>query len=67
MQLHNTTGTDIELASKHVIKAGGFIEASDGVMNYPDNRIALGMALASGALALQKPEPKATVKPKDER
>jgi hypothetical protein len=58
MQLHNTTGTDIELASKHVIKAGGFIEASDGVMNYPDNRTALAMALNSGALVLQKPEPK---------
>ena len=67
MQLHNTTGTDIELASKHVIKAGGFIEASDGVMNYTDNRTALRMAIASGALVLRKPEPKATVKPKDER
>ncbi len=67
MQLYNTTGTDIELASKHVIKAGGFIEASDGVMNYPDNHIALGMALANGALVLQKPQPKKTVKLKDER
>ena len=67
MQLHNTTSTDIELASKHVIKAGGFIEASDGVMNYPDNRTALAMALNSGALVLQKPEPKKMVKPKDER
>jgi hypothetical protein len=67
MQLHNTTGTDIELASKHVIKAGGFIEATDGVMNYADNRTALRMATASGALVLRKPEPKATVKTKYER
>lgn len=57
MELHNTTKTDIELASRHVIKAGGCIEATPDVVWYPDNRVAISMGLASGSLKLQKPQP----------
>lgn len=57
MKLHNTTGDDIELASRHVIKAGGSIEATPDVVWYPDNRVAISMGLKNGSLKLQKPQP----------
>lgn len=64
MQLRNTTTTDMTLASGHVIKAGDAIAATDGVMQYPDNRIALARDINNGTLVLEKPEPKKAFKVK---
>ena len=56
MLLRNKTKTEITLPSRHVIGAGGSIEATDGVMLYPDNRLDLEMRLKSGELALEEPK-----------
>jgi hypothetical protein len=65
MELHNLTSVDIELASRHVIKANGCIEATPDVVWYPDNRVAISMGLANGSLKLQKPQAKKPTKVKD--
>lgn len=63
MLLRNKTKTDITLPSRHVIKAGGSIDAHDGVILYFDNQIELKMRLQAGDLVLEEPKKS---KPKDE-
>jgi hypothetical protein len=57
MELFNTTNVDLELASLHVIKAGGSIEATPDVMEYPDNRVTIAMGLNNGSLKLEGAKP----------
>lgn len=65
MQLRNATKSDITLASQHVIKAGGAIPATDSVMQYPDNRVAIARDIQNGSLVLEKPQPKKFIGVKD--
>jgi hypothetical protein len=63
MELANTTKNDLQLASLHVIKAGGSIAATPDVMQYPDNRVAIAMGLNNGTLKLQEPASKLEPEP----
>lgn len=65
MLLRNKTKADITLPSRHVIKAGGSIEAAPSVMEYADNRIHLQRQLGNGSLVLETPKKPEKVKDAD--